>query len=70
MEKTKEIVNKIPGGWYGNDAGFLTLSPKRGIVIVDAKEIVKALAWLKKRANIVDTAIQGDGGLMIRYDLR
>lgn len=49
------ITYRIPGGWYGNEPGFLPAYPAVGNVTVDAKRIAAALAWLSRRAKVIAT---------------
>lgn len=55
MEKKikKDIVCSIPGGMYGNNAGFLSHDVKFGNVAVDSRVTVEAVSWLKRRASII-----------------
>ena len=71
MKKT-EITKNIPGGWYGNDAGFISASPKQGNVVIDAGKAVAAIKWLSRRAVITGTWTSKDinPGLCINYVLK
>lgn len=70
------IVYRTPGGWFGNDPGFLPSNPKAGNVVVDSKHIAPALAWLSRRARIIST--HGEAGypnsdavgVVIQYEVR
>jgi len=70
--KKQSIVFGIPGGWYGNDPGFLDHDPKMGNVAVAPDRIADAVTWLRKRARIVSTCISRDinPGISITYELR
>jgi hypothetical protein len=66
------VTYEIPGGWYGNEAGFLEADPFRGNVTVDADRLWDALRWIRRRAQIV-RVMQGayrDNGITIDYRLR
>ena len=66
----RSIVQRIPGGWYGNDPGGLDKNdPKRGNVVVNPKAIAPALRWLMRRAEILETGTTTDPnpGILITY---
>lgn len=67
-----EIVNRIPGGWYGNDPGAFPAIPRAGTVVVDARFICQAVKWLGRRAIITSTTITSDQspGLLMTYEMK
>ena len=72
MGRANQIVYGIPGGWYGNDPGYLADDPFVGNVTVDPARADSALAWLRKRAVILSTRLTADAnpGLFVQYLLR
>jgi hypothetical protein len=66
------VTYEIPGGWYGNEAGFLEADPFRGNVTVELEKIADALAWLKRRADIVRVIPERGtaAGVTLDYRLR
>ena len=72
-QAARAITHRIPGGWYGNDPGFVLDDPDRGNVVVDPGRIAPAVRWLAKRAEILGTAIAehcGGPGVAIDYRYR
>jgi hypothetical protein len=68
----KSIVHGIPGGWYGNDAGFIKVNPGFGVVVVDGGRLDAALRWIGKRATILSVGPSRDPnpGYQIEYRLK
>lgn len=65
--KITDIINDIPGGWYGNPPGTLTDSAA-GNIVVDARYIEQALRWMRRRRLwITETGATSDGGVSIEY---
>jgi hypothetical protein len=70
--KAKSVVHSIPGGWYGNDAGFNQVDPGFGVVVVDNKRLDAALRWIGKRAIVLAVGPSGDPnpGYSIEYRVK
>ena len=66
----RPLFDRIPGALYGNDPGWKADDPGFGNVSVDESAVVQALAFLKRRAVIIDTAAGPYGGVRIRYRLK
>ena len=66
-----DVVEQIPGGWYGNNpvpsAGVVD-----GNVVIAPEKIVSALSWLRSRHfSTVRTDLAHDGkGILVCYRLR
>ena len=72
MAKARELVHRIPGGWYGNDP---EPGEREGNVCVATTRIADALTWLRRRRATILATFPGqygdaDHGVVIRYSLR
>lgn len=65
--KKADIFYDCPGAWRGNSPGSFESNPRIGNMVIDPKLTVQALAFLRRRAEIVSTDLspQGDGLLII-----
>jgi len=66
------IVNSIPGGWYGNEPGFLATDPGCGNVCIAPERLHVALQWIMRRATVlsVEAGHYQDKGFDIQYRLK
>ena len=65
--RNRQIVHRIPGGWYGNDPGVFPSDPRKGVVSVDPSKLVNAITWLRRRATITETSIDAYGAILLKY---
>jgi len=67
--KIRNVVNDIPGGWYGNNIGSFVNDADAGNVVVDLKQAHHAVKWLQKRHYQVISFFRSDdaNGLGIAY---
>ena len=70
----QKIVQRIPGGWFGNDPGSFDKLPKAGNVVVDVRRLKDAMRWLQRRANILATSVfigqNNNHGVQFDYELK